>query len=110
MKRSILLLACGAFLLVLNTKAQSKNPGNAVAQISKPSTQQPRSPPTQRGVRQLEIITAKIELSQDQVLTLNTIYLEENMALDSLADHPSADPKQDNQVRREIHHKADVAV
>jgi len=109
MKRSILLLALCTILLVLHSDAQSNNPGNAIAQVSKPPVQKQRTPPTQRAVHQLEVLTARIDLSQDQVLTLNTIYLEENMALDSLNDHPSNDPKQDNLARREIYHKADVA-
>lgn len=110
MKRSFLLLASSTIFLVIHSHGQSNNPGNSIAQVSKSPAQQPRTPPTKRAVHQLEILTAKIELSQDQVLTLNTIYLEENMALDSLNDHPSNDPKQDGQIRREIYHKADVAV
>lgn len=108
MKPYLPLLTVSTIFLVLHSDAQSNNPGNSIAQVSKPPAQQVRPPATQRAVHQLEVLTGKIELSQDQVLTLNSIYLEENIALDSLNDHPSADPKQDNQVRRDIYHKADV--
>lgn len=110
MKRSILLLALSTILYILHSDAQSNNPGNSIAQVSKPPAQHTKAPATQRAVHQLEVLTERIEMSQDQVLTLNTIYLEENMALDSLNDHPLSDPKQDSQARREIYHKADVEV
>jgi|SRR5579859_1816642 len=110
MKRSILLLACGTSVLVITTRAQSTTAGTSVPPNNKPLTQVPKSPPTQRAIHQLEALQERIDLSQEQVLNLNTIYLEENMALDSLTEHPSGDQKIDNQVRRDIYHDADVRV
>ena len=110
MKRSILLLAFGSSLIILRSEAQSTTAGNAVALNNKPLLQVPKSPPTQRAVHQLEALQEKIDLSQDQVLSLNTVFLEENMALDSLTLHPSGDPKIDNQLRRDVYHNADVRV
>jgi hypothetical protein len=110
MKSSILLLACSTTILALTSKGQSTNLGNAIAQTSKPPTQLPKAQPTMRAVHQLEILQERVVLTPDQVQTINLIYLEENMALDSLTEHPSADPKTDNQARRDIYHNADIRV
>jgi hypothetical protein len=71
---------------------------------------QTKALPTQRAVHQLEVLQERIDLSQDQVFSLNTIYLEENMALDSLLEHPSGNAKLDNEARRDIYHNADVRI
>jgi hypothetical protein len=111
MKSSILLIVCSTTVAALTSKAQSTaNPGNAVAQTNRPPVQVPRAAPTQRAVHMLEVLQERLELNPDQVQNINSVYLEENIALDSLADHPSSDPKADNLARRDIYHNADVRV
>jgi hypothetical protein len=67
-------------------------------------------PPAQRAVRQLQMLQQRLSLNQDQVIKLNTVLLGENIALDSLRDHPSGDRKTDNMARRDILHNADVRI
>src|SRR5580700_5792654 len=75
------------------------------------TTRSPRKlPPTQRTVRQLQMLQQRLSLSQDQVIKLNTVLLGENIALDSLRDHPSGDRRTDNMARRNILHEADVSI
>jgi hypothetical protein len=75
------------------------------------TTKSPRKlPPTQRTVRQLQMLQQRLSLSQDQVIKLNTVLLGENIALDSLRDHSSGDKKTDNMARRNILHEADVSI
>ncbi|HXB07426.1 MAG TPA: hypothetical protein VNW04_09930 [Puia sp.] len=110
MKSSILLLACSTSIVALTSKAQSTSLGNAVAQNNKPPAQLPKAQPTQRAIHQLEILQERVDLTPDQVQIVNMVYLEENMALDSLIEHPSTDPKTDNQARRDIYHNADISI
>jgi hypothetical protein len=56
------------------------------------------------------MLQERLNLGQDQVIKLNTVLLGENIALDSLRDHPSGDRKTDNMARREILHDADVRI
>src|SRR5579871_1207944 len=95
MKRSILLIACS--LIVLMAKTQSTQSA-------------PRSTAPQRAIHQLEALQERVNLSEDQAITLNTVLLEENMSLDSLNEHPSGDEKHDTQARRDIYHNADVRI
>ena len=112
MKSSIalLLLACGITTTALTSKAQSTSLGTSVAQTSRPPMQVPKAPPTQRAIHQIEVLQERLDLNPDQVQNIHTIYLEENMALDSLIEHPSTDPKVDDLARRDIWHNADVRI
>src|SRR5579872_940637 len=66
---------------------------------------------TQRAIHQLEDMQERVfDLSQEQVITINSILLEENIALDSIREHPSGDPKTDGLARRNVWHDADVRV
>ena len=104
MKRSILFLAY-AFILAITSRAQS---GAANA----PQTPPHQPPPaTQRAIHELEDLQERlVDLSQEQVITLNSILLDKDIALDSLRDHPSGDQKTDNQCRHNIVHEADVSI
>jgi hypothetical protein len=85
--------------------------GISVRAQSVDTTQSTRKlPPAQRSVRQLQTLQQKLDLSQDQVIKLNTILLSENIALDSLSQHPSGDRRTDNMNRRDILHAADVRI
>lgn len=102
MKRSILFLAY-AFTAALATRAQS-----GVTNTPQPPTQ-PMA--TQRAIHELEKLQERLlDLSQEQVITLNSILLDKNIAIDSLRDHPSGDQKTDNLCRHNIVHDADVRI
>jgi hypothetical protein len=109
MKRSILFLAYSS--IVFSARTQTATTSNQVAQNTQVA-QQPKTPPppTQRAVHQLEALQEKIDLTQEQAITLNSVLLDENIALDSLNMHPSGDQKADGQARREIYHNADVRI
>ncbi|HEV2482717.1 MAG TPA: hypothetical protein VGS79_23790 [Puia sp.] len=103
MKRSILFLAY-AFILALTSRAQS---GANNAPTAPPHPPQP----TQQAIHQLEALQVALDdLSPEQVITLNSILLDRNISLDSLKDHPSGDPKADNQLRNSIWHNSDVRI
>lgn len=103
MKRSILFLAY-AFILAINSRAQS-------GATNTPQTPAQPPQPTQQAIHQLEALQEALDdLSPEQVITLNSILLDRNISLDSLKDHPSADPKADNQLRNSIWHTADVRI
>jgi hypothetical protein len=102
MQRSILLLA-GLVIIVLSGHTQ----------ILDSAGQYPagrRMQPTQRAVRQLTLLQQRLHLDQDQVLRLNPVLLAETIALDSLRDHPTGDPKADGLSRRNILHDTDVRI
>jgi hypothetical protein len=103
MKRSILFLVYVVFAAI-TSRAQTG------ATNTPPSP--PRQPqPTQQAIHELETIQeGLVDLSQEQVITLNSVLLDKNIALDSLRDHPSGDPKTDNQCRHTIIHDADVRI
>jgi hypothetical protein len=98
MKRAIQLLAC-ALATALTSQAQT------AADSPHPSR------PVQQAVHQLEVLEQRVpDLTPDQVISLNSILLEETIALDSLHEHPSGDPKTDGQFRRNVMHNADVQI
>lgn len=69
------------------------------------------SRPVQQAVHQLEMLEQRIsDLTPDQVISLNSILLEQTITLDSLHEHPSGDPKADGQLRHSTMHDADVHI
>ncbi|GGB17451.1 hypothetical protein [Puia dinghuensis] len=109
MKISNLFLACITTIAVYTAEAQTPPPGNPSTQTTQ-VVQPPKAPPTQRAVHQLEALQERIDLSQDQVISLNSVLLAENIALDSLQEHPSGDQKLDGKARYDIFHEADVRI
>lgn len=104
MKRSILFLAY-IVTAALTSHGQTSGPANT------PPNPPHQPQPTQQAIHELETIQERlVDLSQEQVITLNSILLDKNIALDSLHDHPSGDPKLDNQYRHTIYHDADVRI
>ena len=103
MKRSILFLAFAVTASIISQ-----------AQIS--AANMPPAPPrqpvaTQRAIHELERIQERlVDLTQEQVITLNSILLDKNIAFDSLQNHPSGDQKTDNLCRHNIAHDADVRI
>ena len=101
MKRVVQLLAY-ALVTALTSHAQTAAPA-----VNPPGQPQP----VKQAIHQLEAMQERLnDLSQEQVISINSILLDENMALDSLHDHPSGDPKTDGQLRHSIQHDADVHI
>jgi hypothetical protein len=100
MKQSILFLAC-VIIIAITSRAQTG-----------PTSVPPHPPqPTQQAIHQLEALQEAIDdLSPEQVISLNSILLDRNISIDSLNDHPSGNPKADNQLRYSIFHNADVRI
>jgi hypothetical protein len=94
MKSAILIIACCSCIFL--SKAQQQ-----------PA---PKAPATQRAIHQLETLQQRVDLNQDQAITVNSILLSENICLDSLSDHPTGDEKRDGQIRHQIYHDADVRI
>jgi hypothetical protein len=98
MKRAVQLLAY-ALITALTSHAQTS------ADSPHPSR------PVQQAVHQLEMLEQRVsDLTQDQVISLNSILLEETITLDSLHEHPTGDPKMDGQLRHNVMHDADVHI
>lgn len=109
MKISILFLAF--VIICFAAQSQSGATGNQVAQNNPiPQAQKLPPSPTLRAVHQLEALQERIDLTQDQAIILNSILLDENVALDSLSLHLTGDQKVDGQTRRDIYHNADVRI
>jgi hypothetical protein len=109
MKISILFLAF--IIICFVAQSQSGATGNQIAQNNPiPQAQKLPPSPTLRAVHQLEALQERIDLTQDQAIILNSILLDENVALDSLSLHPTGDQKVDGQIRRDIYHNADVRI
>jgi hypothetical protein len=103
MKRSIL------FLAYVVTAAITSHAQTGATNTPPPPPRQPQ--PTQQAIHELETLQERlVDLSQEQVITLNSVLLDKNIALDSLHDHPSGDPRTDNQCRHTIVHDADVRI
>lgn len=103
MKRSILFLAY-ITTIALATRAQT-----GATNIPSVPPRQPQA--TQRAIHELQAMQERVaDLTPEQVINLNSILLDKNIALDSLHDHPSGDPKTDGQCRHNIVHDADVRI
>jgi len=102
MKRSILSLTC-VFILAFAARTQSAN-------VAIPASQTPKAQPTLRAIHQLEALQQRVDLSQEQAISLNSVLLDENIALDSLSQHPTGDQKLDGRLRHDIAHDADVRI
>jgi hypothetical protein len=101
MKRAVQLLTC-ALVSALTTHAQTAAPA-----VNPPAQPQP----VKQAIHQLEAMQERlIDLSQEQVISINSILLDENILLDSLHEHPTGDPKADGQLRHNILHDADVHI
>lgn len=103
MKRSILFLAY-VIAAAITSRAQT-------GATNTPTVPQRQPEPTQQAIHELERLQERlVDLSQEQVISLNSVLLDKNISLDSLKDHPSADQKTDNLCRRNIVHDADVRI
>jgi hypothetical protein len=67
----------------------------------------PKKSPPQRAAQQLKVLANKLNLDQGQVVQLRMILLNKVIALDSINNNPSGDPKADGQARKAINQDAD---
>jgi hypothetical protein len=103
MKRSILFLAY-VIAAAITSRAQT-------GATNTPAVPQRQPEPTQQAIHELERLQERlVDLSQEQVISLNSVLLDKNISLDSLKEHPSSDPRTDNLCRRNIVHDADVRI
>ena len=65
---------------------------------------------TKRAVRQLKTLENRLHLNEDQVLQLQVILINRDVAMDSVQNNPSGDRRTDNRARRAIQQDADQKV
>lgn len=65
---------------------------------------------TKRAVRQLRMMEKRLRLNEDQVLQLQVILINRDVAMDSIQHNPSGDRRTDNRARRSIQQDADQKV
>ena len=104
MKR-IVLFALLALSLQTIVNAQTPDPYTPIQ--SKPHTQDSA---TKRAVRQLKMLEKRLHLNEDQVLQLQVILINRDVAMDSVQQYPSGDRRTDNHARRTIQQDADQKI
>jgi len=67
----------------------------------------PKKSPPQRAAQQLNVLAKQLNLNQGQVIQLRMILLNKVIALDSINNNPSGDPKADGRARKTINQDAD---
>jgi hypothetical protein len=67
----------------------------------------PKKSPPERAAQQLKVLANKLNLTQGQVIELRMILLNKVIALDSINNNPSGDPKADGRARKSINQDAD---
>jgi hypothetical protein len=67
----------------------------------------PKKSPPQRAAQQLNVLAKQLNLNQGQVIQLRMILLNKVIALDSINNNPSGDPKADGRTRKAINQDAD---
>lgn len=72
------------------------------------SIPQPKKSPPERAAQQLKVLANQLNLNQDQVMQLRMILLNKVIAIDSINNNPSGDPKADGRARKAINQDADV--
>jgi hypothetical protein len=115
----ILLLAMKSFLLLLTfgiglqglIHAQSTDSSLYDSPARQGTAQQgasaPKKTPPQRAAQQLSVLAKQLSLNQDQVIQLRMILLNKVIALDSINNNRSEDPRSDGRARKAINQDAD---
>jgi hypothetical protein len=93
MKRSLLLI-----LLVagLHTLAHAQSPDTTRQQGAF------KTDPAKRAARLLRMLENQLHLTQDQVLQVQVILINQTVTMDSLRNNPSGDQRTDNRARRGV--------
>jgi Spy/CpxP family protein refolding chaperone len=97
MKRFILVLFLAA--LTAATYAQATD-----------TTQKLKPTPSQRAARQLKMMEKNLHLTQDQVLQMQVILINRDVAMDSLQNNPAPDRRSNARTRRDIQQDADQKI
>ena len=100
--KQIVLLALLALSLHTIVNAQTPDPYTPLNQQSRP-----KDSATKRAVRQLKTLEKRLHLNEDQVLQLQVILINRDVAMDSVQNNPSGDRRTDNRSRRAIQQDAD---
>jgi Spy/CpxP family protein refolding chaperone len=95
--KQFLLLFTIALTLGSTTYAQSTDTDTTDTQPS-----QPKASPSEKAARQLTVLTKKLNLTEDQVMQIRPILLNEIATLDSLRTHPSGKRRSAMQTRRDL--------
>jgi hypothetical protein len=110
MKSILLLLTLGMGLHGL-VHAQSTDSSLYDSPVRSGTAQQgvpgPKKSPPQRAAQQLNVLAKQLNLNQGQVVQLRMILLNKVIALDSINNNPSGDPKADGRARKAINQDAD---
>jgi hypothetical protein len=110
MKSILLLLILGIGLHGL-IQAQSTDSSLYDSPVRSGMAQQgapgPKKSPPERAAQQLKVLANKLNLNQGQVVQLRMILLNKVIALDSVNNNPSGDPKADGRARKAINQDAD---
>jgi periplasmic protein CpxP/Spy len=113
MKSFLLLLTFGMGLHGL-VHAQSTDSSLYESPVRSGTTQQrvpgPKKSPPQRAAQQLKVLATQLNLTQDQVIQLRMILLNRVVALDSIINNPSGDPKADGKTRKAINQDVDARI
>lgn len=98
---ALLTLSLHAFV-----NAQTPDPYTPIQQ--KPHPQKDSA--TKRAVRQLRTMEKQLHLNEDQVLQLQVILINRDVAMDSVQQNPSGDRRTDNRARRSVQQEADQKI
>ena len=113
------IVLCALLTLSLHTIANAQTPdaqpsvGPAAPHfLGRPSDFRPHSKDsaTKRAVRQLKTLENRLRLNEDQVLQLQVILINRDVAMDSVQNNPSGNRRTDNRARRAIQQDADQKV
>ena len=102
MKRFVLLAGIG-FGTCLFVRAQTPD-------TTLPQSAQRKASPTRQAARQLKTLEQQLHLTQDQVLQLQVILINRDIAMDSLRNNPSVDHRGESHTRRGIIQTADQQI
>ena len=73
-------------------------------------SQTPKDSATKRAVRQLRMMEKQLHLNEDQVLQLQVILINRDVAMDSVQHNPSGDRRTDGHAKRSIQQDADQKI
>ena len=96
----LVLLACTGIFSFVFTHAQTPD-------TSLPKPKQGKASPTRQAAHQLNNLEKQLHLSQDQVLQLQVILINRDVAMDSLRNNTSGDRHTESRIRRGIMQSAD---
>ncbi len=80
------------------------------AQTPDTTQRAPKFSPAQRAARQLKMMEKQLHLTEDQVLQMQVILINETVAMDSLRNNPSGDRRSTGRTRRGILQEADSKI